>query len=243
MKNSKQSLNELDISTYLTLFTVGKLIAGGVAWEVTRKVIKYFGSSYKNTKAFFSILRNPKKLKQAGVTDDEARALYANRGAAIVDLGKQLSKEVFKKVKSGKITPEQAIKDLDGIIPESAKQDWLKKFKSISPKGTRAATTPLKSTWTKAIGNLLPLDNEFKAAARSTYGLNADVNKLYGMYETAFNSGKLGITFKTKAVFPTKQEWLAKTGYSSKPNLSINDNAKREQNTYNWQKFIWTLYR
>jgi hypothetical protein len=37
MKNSKQSLNELDISTYLTLFTVGKLIAGGVALAVTSK--------------------------------------------------------------------------------------------------------------------------------------------------------------------------------------------------------------
>lgn len=243
MKNTKQPLNELDLSTYLYMFTAGKLIAGGVALAITRKVIKYFGSRYKNIGEFFRVLRNPKKLKQAGVTDDEMRGLYSNGGAALADLGKQFSKEIFNKVKAGKLTPEQAIAQLDGIIPDSAKDDWLKKFKTIHPGGA-AATSTLKVTYSKVAGSILPKDEAFKKAVIKTYGFEGDVDRLYNSYKNAMASNKLAIPFKNKAVFPSKEEWLAATGYQPKnPTLSLNDKLMYQNNAYRWQKLIWNLYR
>lgn len=244
MKNSKQPLNELDLSTYLAMFTAGKLIAGGVALAVTRKIIKYFGSKFKNTKEFFSILRNPKKLKQAGVTDDEMRALYSNGGEAIVELNKRFSQEIFNKVKAGKLTPEQAVNELTGIIPDSAKQDWLKKFKTMSPLGSKAGASTLKVTYSKVAGSILPKDEAFKKAVIKTYGLEGDVDRLYNSYKNAMASNKLAIPFKNKSVFPSKEEWLAATGYQPKnPTLSFNDKLMHQNNAYRWQKLIWALYR
>jgi hypothetical protein len=243
MKNSKQPLNELDLSTYLYMFTAGKLIAGGVALAVARKVIKYFGTKYRNVGEFFRVLRNPKKLKQAGVTDDEMRGLYSNGGAALVDLGKQFSKEIFNKVKAGKLTPEEAVAQLDGIIPNSSKDDWLKKFKTIHP-GSGAAASTLKATYTKVVGSVLPKDVAFKEAVVKVYGLSGNVDGAYRAYQNAMQSNKLAIPFKNKAVFPSKEDWLLATGYQPKnPNLGFNEKLLQQNNAYKWHKLIWTLYR
>jgi hypothetical protein len=247
MKSSKQPLNELDLSTYMYLFGAGKAIAwaaGGVgAAAAIRKVIKAFGTRYKSGKGFFGLLRDPKKLKQAGVSPDEMRALYANGGEALVNLGKEFSKEVFEKVKAGKITPEQAINDLDGIIPESAKQAWLKKFKTIHP-GSGAAASTLKATYTKVVGSVLPKDEAFKQAVIKVYGLGGNVDGAYRAYQNAMQSNKLAIPFKNKAVFPSKEDWLAATGYQPKnPNLGFNEKLLQQNNAYKWHKLIWTLYR
>jgi hypothetical protein len=243
MKNSKQPLNELDLSTYLYMFTAGKLIAGGVALAAARKVIKSFGTKYQNVGEFFRVLRNPKKLKQAGVTDDEMRGLYSNGGAALVDLGKQFSKEIFNKVKAGKLTPEEAVAQLDGIIPNSSKDDWLKKFKTIHP-GSGAAASTLKATYTKVVGSVLPKDVAFKEAVVKVYGLSGNVDGAYRAYQNAMQSNKLAIPFKNKAVFPSKEDWLAATGYQPKnPNLGFNEKLLQQNNAYKWHKLIWTLYR
>ena len=244
MKNSKQPLNELDVSTYLYAFTAGKLIAGGVAIAVARKVIKYFGSRWDNIGEFFKTLRNPGKLRKAKVTDKEMRELYANNGKALVELGSKFSKEVFEKVKAGKITPEQAINDLDGIIPESAKQDLLKKFKTVAPQGAKVGASTLKVTYTKVAGSALPKDEAFKKAVVKVYGLSGNVDGAYRAYQNAMQSNKLAIPFKNKAVFPSKEDWLLATGYQPKnPNLGLNDKLIAQTNAYNWQKFIWALYR
>jgi hypothetical protein len=244
MKNSKQPLQELDLSTYLAIGTAGKLIYGGVALVITRKVIKFFGSKIQNGKDFWSILRDPRKLFRAGVTDDEARALYANKGAALVDLGRQFSKDVYKKVKEGKITPEEAVNQLDGIIPDSDKQAWLTKFKAMSPGKTAASTIKPAVKYTKVSGSLLPMDDKFKQAVIKTFGPEANIGKLYTSYRGAFESNSLAIPFKNKSVFPSKQEWLEATGYKPKNAvISLNDKLIAQTNAYNWQKFIWTLYR
>ena len=244
MKNSKQPLNELDITTYLYAFTAGKLIAGGIALGVVRKVVKYFGSRYQNVGEFFRFLRNPKKLKRAKVTDDEMRGLYSNGGAALVDLVKAFSKEVFNKVKAGKLTPEQAIKELEGIIPDSSKEAWLKKFKTIHPTGSKVASTSLKATYTKVVGSALPKDESFKQAVIKVYGLSGNVDNAYKAYQNAVSSNKLAIPFKNKAVFPSREDWLLATGYQPKnPNLSLNQKLLQQNNAYKWHKLIWTLYR
>jgi hypothetical protein len=244
MKNSKQPLQELDLSTYLAIGTAGKLIYGGVALVVTRKVIKFFGSKIQNGKDFWSILRDPRKLFRAGVTDDEARALYANKGAALVDLGRQFSKDVYKKVKEGKITPEEAVNQLDGIIPDSDKQTWLRKFKDMAPGKAAASTIKPVVKYTKVVGSKLPPDAKFQQAVIKSYGHGADVSKLYLAYQKALDSNKLAIPFKNRSVFPSKQEWLEATGYRPKNAvMSLNDKIMAEIAAYNWHKFIWTLYR
>lgn len=245
MKNSKQPLNELDISTYLYAFTAGKLIAGGIAVGIIRKVVKYFGSRYQNIGEFFRILRNPKKLKQANVTDDEMRGLYSNGGAALADLGKAFSKEVFNKVKAGKITPEQAITELEGIIPDSSKDAWLKKFKTLHPTGGKVASSVLKATYTKVAGSPLG-KSEVEKAAIKVYGLEgaSKTPKLYSIYLNQLENGKLVIPFKNKATFPSIEEWTAATGWKpSNPNMGFNEKLMKQQSAYRWHKLIWTLYR
>jgi hypothetical protein len=244
MKNSKQPLNELDVSTYLYTFAAGSLIAGGVGIAVARKVITYFGSRWDNIGEFFKTLRNPGKLRKAKVTDKEMRELYANNGKALVELGSKFSAETFDQVKAGKITPEQAIKNLDGIIPESAKQDLLKKFKTVAPQGAKVGASTLKVTYTKVAGSALPKDEAFKKAVYKIYGLDGNVDGAYRAYQNAMDSNNLFVLFKNQAVFPNKEQWLAATKYQpKKPNLSWHDKLLKENDAYNWHKLIWTIYR
>ena len=244
MKNSKQPLNELDIMTYVYAFGAGKLIAGGAALLIMRKIVKYFGSRYENIGEFFRVLRNPKKLKQAGVTDDEARALYSNGGEAIVGLGKAFSKEVFNKVKAGTITPEQAIKDLDGIIPDSSKDDWLKKFRTMHPAGGKVASTIVKATYGKVVGPAVTKDVMEKALSK-VYGAEglSKAKRAYEIYLDQYKSGKLVVPFKNKSVFPNIDDWTAATGWKPKnPNLGFNDKLMQKNSAYRWHKLIWTLH-
>jgi hypothetical protein len=244
MKNSKQPLNELDIMTYVYAFGAGKLIAGGAALLVMRKIVKYFGSRYENIGEFFRVLRNPKKLKQAKVTDDEMRGLYSNGGAALADLGLAFSKEVFNKVKAGKLTPEQAVKDLEGIIPDSSKAAWLKKFKALHPAGGKVASTIAKATYSKVVGPAVTKD-VMQSALSKVYGLEglSRTKRAYEIYLSQYNSGKLVVPFKNKSVFPNINDWTAATGWKPKnPNLGINDKLIKQQSAYRWHKLIWTLH-
>jgi hypothetical protein len=178
------------------------------------------------------------------VTDKEMRELYANNGKALVELGSKFSAETFDQVKAGKITPEQAIKNLDGIIPESAKQDLLKKFKTVAPQGAKVGASTLKVTYTKVAGSVLPKDEAFKKAVQEIYGVNGNVDGAYRAYENAMDSNNLFVLFKNKAVFPNKEQWLAATKYQpKKPNLSFNERLVKENDAYKWHKLIWTLYR
>jgi hypothetical protein len=244
MKNSKQPLNELDISTYYYAFMAGKLIAGGIALQIIRKVVKYFGSRYENIGEFFRVLRNPKKLKQAGVADDEMRTLYSNGGAAIVDLGKAFSKEVFNKVKAGKLTPEQAVEQLEGIIPESSKADWLKKFRTMHPSGGKVASSIAKATYSKVVGPAVTKE-AMEAALSKVYGFEglAKAKRAYEIYLDQYKSGKLVVPFKNKSTFPGIDEWTAAVGWKPKnPNIGLNDRLVQQKSAYRWHKLIWTLH-
>jgi hypothetical protein len=248
MKNSKQSLNELDISTYFFAIGGEELITGGLAMLIIRKVTKFFGSKFKNAGEFFRFLRNPFKLKQAGVTDDEINKLYANKGAVIVDIAEQFNKELIKKVANGNMTPEQAMAQLEGLIPDSQKAVWLKKLKALYPgsktAGASAASNTVKNIYTKVAGSILPKDASFKQAVLNAYGSTNKIDELYTAYERAFTSGKLAIPFKGESRFPSKQEWLDVTGWKPQNvNIGLNDKLIAQNNAYNWQKFIWALYR
>lgn len=241
MKNTKKSLNELNPIEYGAVAVVGGYAIKGIAAVIAAKLMKKYGV-FKTAKQFFSNIWNRIKLKQAGVTDNETRALYANGGAAIVDLGRQFSEEVFKKVKAGKLTPQQAVDQLDGIIPDSSKDIWLKRFETIYSGSRGTAKSAVK--YTKIAGSILPKDTKFEKAVARAYGSTNKVDELYATYQRAFNSGKLAIPFKEKAVFPSKQEWLDLTGWKPQnANIGLNDKLIAQNNAYNWQKFIWALYR
>lgn len=246
MKNSKQTLNEIDISTVFWIWTGVKLVAGGVALVIIRKVMKRWGSRYKNIGEFFKVLRNPKKLKEANVSDDEMRALYSNGGEALTELGSVFGKEVLKKVAAGKLTPDVAIKQLEGIILKGDTDAWLKKLNVLYSGSGKVASTASKGIYTKIIGSALS-KSEIKDAATKVYGVvdgPAKSDYLYKLYLDQLKSGKLAIPFKNKSTFPSIDEWTAITGWTPKnPNLGFNDRLIKQKNIYNWHKFIWTLYR
>lgn len=240
MKTTKKSLNEIDPLVYGAVATIGGFAITGLGAVITKKLVKKYGP-YKTAKDLIVSMWNRRKLKSANVTDAEMRALYANGGAAIVDLGTQFSKQVFKKVKSGKITPEQAIDQLDGIIPDSQKAAWLKRFETIYPGASSAA----KATYTKVIGSPLA-KSEIEKAATKVYGLEgaSRANRLYDIYINQLESGKLVVPFKTKSTFPSLEEWTTATGWKpSNPNIGFNEKLEKQQSAYRWHKFIWTLYR
>jgi len=243
MSNSKQSLNELNPLEYAAVISIGGLAIKGIAAVIARKLAKKYGVLERG-KTLLSYMWNRNKLKAAGVTDNEMGALYANGGAAIVDLGKQFTKEVFEKVKAGKITPEQAINDLDGIIPESARQDWLKKFKTIAPAGAKAGSSILKATYSKIVGPAVTKD-VMEAALTKVYGAEglAKAKRAYQVYLDQYNAGKLVVPFKNKSVFPNIDDWTAATGWKPKnPNLGFNDKLMQQKSAYRWHKLIWTLH-
>jgi hypothetical protein len=146
--NNKQPLNE---SAEFWIGLIGTKALSYFGWSMgtllsaagLRKIIKKFGGM----KGFVSTLRDKKALRAAGFTDDQIRSLWAKNGKNLNDLTHMLAQATIDELRSGSLTPNEALLMYRGYIPKGEAAHTLERFKLLYNKNAgKAASTATTAT-------------------------------------------------------------------------------------------------